>query len=247
MLLASERHSRADLAVWEEQEAADQIHGSTPRAATRRAYAVKTIADFVICGPCYASVSWGKDSLVLAHLVRLAAPRTPLVWVRVEPIANPDCVLVRDAFLAAFPGPYEEIEVRCERDANGWHATGTLEHGFQEAVRRFGRRYINGVRADESGIRKLMMRRLGLVGLHTCRPLGWWSAQDVYGHLAHHELPIHPSYAMCGGGRWPREHLRVSSLGGRRGDQFGRNEWEREYYGDVLRRLEATYVATPLP
>ena len=39
------------------------------------------------------------------------------------------------------------------------------------------------------------------------------------------------------GGRFPRDRIRVASLSGRRGDGMGRAEWEREYYGDVLRRL----------
>ncbi|TXH99574.1 MAG: hypothetical protein E6Q76_19695 [Rhizobium sp.] len=63
-------------------------------------------------------------------------------------------------------------------------------------------------------------------------------AADVFAYLAFHGLPVHPNYAMLGAGRWPREYLRTAPLGGKRGDQFGRAEWEREYYGDVLRRLE---------
>jgi len=54
-----------------------------------------------------------------------------------------------------------------------------------------------------------------------------------------YNLPVHPAYAMTAGGRWDRKHIRVASLGGQRGAQYGRREWEREYYGDVLRRLEA--------
>lgn len=241
-LIPSHRHRPADLTLWVELEAADQLHGRTAAAARRHAQATRAAAEFNKSGNCYASVSWGKDSLVLAHIVRLAAPTVPLIWVRVEPIANPDCMAVRDAFLRMFPGPYEEIVVQCRRDRAGWHATGTLEAGFAKAVQRFGGRYLNGVRAEEAGYRKIMMRKLGLAGPNTCRPLGWWTAAEIYGHLAVHDLPVHPAYAMLGGGRWDRNHLRVSSLGGRRGDGMGRNEWELEYYGDVLRRLEAGRV-----
>lgn len=238
MLIPSHRHTTADLALWSEFEEADHINGHRPAMAARITRGMDVIREFVAAGPCYASVSWGKDSTVLAHLVRLAAPAIPLVWVRVEPIANPDCGAVRDAFLASYPGPYLEVVVPCRHDHAGWHATGTLESGFQEAARRFGDRYVSGVRADESGVRKIAMRTRGLSGPRTCRPLGWWSAADVYAYASVSSLPVHPAYAMLGGGRWTRDQLRVSSLGGRRGDQMGRAEWETEYYGDVLRRLQ---------
>ena len=70
-------------------------------------------------------------------------------------------------------------------------------------------------------------------------PAGLVSAADVFAYLASRQLPVHPAYAMLGGGRYQRDRIRVSSLGGRRGDGMGRAEWEREYYGDILRRLEA--------
>ena len=64
-------------------------------------------------------------------------------------------------------------------------------------------------------------------------------ALETFGYLAAHDLPVHPAYAMLGGGRWERDRIRVASLGGRRGDGIGRAEWEREYYSDVLNRLAA--------
>ena len=90
-----------------------------------------------------------------------------------------------------------------------------------------------------AGARKIMARTHGASTRSTCRPITWWSVQDVFSWLAAKDLPAHPVYAMQGGGRWPRERIRVASLGGRRGSGIGRSEWEREYYGDVLRRLES--------
>ncbi|WP_348239976.1 phosphoadenosine phosphosulfate reductase family protein, partial [Salmonella enterica] len=59
------------------------------------------------------SVSWGKDSVVVAHLARRADPTIPIVWV---PTIRADgtsyeadaTYRVRDTFLAAHPGVYEE-------------------------------------------------------------------------------------------------------------------------------------------
>lgn len=239
MLIASPRHTSADLRLWRELEAADLVHGRRlVRDGRKVARSLEALAAFTDAGPCYLGVSWGKDSVVVAHLAR----RVPLVWVRVEPWTNPDCLLVRDAYLAAHPVEvYREEVVTTWRDREG----GTSAHGFAAAQRALGTdRHVSGVRADESRSRLLRCARWGESTPRTCAPLARWTAQDVYGYLAHHGLPVHPAYACLGGGRWPRDRIRVASLGGQRGDGLGRAEWEREYYGDALRIASA---AAPAP
>ena len=123
MLLTSTRYSAADAERWASLERADQVHASTLRFRRHVNRAESWLRGFVAEGRrAYAGVSWGKDSTVLADMVARVAPALPLVWVRVEPIANPDCMLVRDAFLAMNPtARYDEIVVECIRDAAGWH------------------------------------------------------------------------------------------------------------------------------
>lgn len=238
MLIPSERHSCDDLSRWRELERRDAIHASTSRFARHVARAEMWLDGFVREGDgAYAGVSWGKDSTVLADMVARVVPTIPLVWIRVEPIANPDCALVRDAFLSSHPAArYEEIVVWCRRDDRGWHATGTLESGFRQAADRFGRRHISGVRADESGARKRRMLRFGESSADTCAPIGWWRAEDVWAYLYDRRLPVHPAYA-CMGRLWDRDRIRVASLGGQRGTGHGRAEWERRYYGARLREI----------
>jgi phosphoadenosine phosphosulfate reductase len=243
MLIQSDRHTGEDLELWAEYERADLIHAESPRMERIVEKSIEGIREFASSGPCYCGVSWGKDSVVAAHLVctaaRLYGLSIPLVWVRVEPIANPDCAAVRDDFLSRFQADYHEPEVWCTHDDSGWHATGTLESGFAEAERAIGTsRHISGIRADESALRCISVRHRGMSTANSCRPLANWTAQDVFAWLALMDLPVHPAYAMMGGGRWERQWIRVSSLGGERGTEFGRAEREREYYGDVLRRLE---------
>ena len=60
----------------------------------------------------------------------------PIVWVRVEPIKNPDCIAVRDEFFRRFDHPYHEETVWCRQDDEGWHATGTLQKAFMKPRRR---------------------------------------------------------------------------------------------------------------
>lgn len=237
MLIPSPRHTDTDLRVWAELEDADRAWGESRRVAWKAAGSMAAIHQFLREGPAYCGVSWGKDSVVLAEMACWVGSQhgliAPLIWVRVDPVGNPDCPAVRDAFLSRWPHhPYHEIGVG--HDGRG---TGRLKKGFAEVGRRFGLRHLSGLRADESGGRKISMRHRGLVTEKSCRPLGWWTAADVFGFLAFHGLPVHPAYACLGGGRWLREHLRVATLGGERGSQFGRAEWEREYYGDYLNRL----------
>jgi hypothetical protein len=39
---------------------------------------------------------------------------------------------------------------------------------------------------------------------------------------------------MSMGGTIDRNHIRVSSVGGKRGSNMGRAEWEKLYYPDIL-------------
>lgn len=236
MLISSDRHTPEDLRLWAEHKNADHVHGMTIDRKIDEAIAcVRQFAE----QPCYAGISWGKDSVVLAHLVAISGMRIPCVWFRIEPICNPDCERVATAFVDRWHIDYHEIVRHCTRDADGWHASGTLESAAAEAEQRWGIRRMLGIRASESHARRLTCLINGTATANTCRPLAWWTAADVMGYLARYNLPTHPVYAMLGGGRYERARLRVASLGGRRGDGIGRAEWEREYYGDELRRLEA--------
>ncbi len=239
MLIPSIKHTPQDLALWREQEEADLLHPLKDKPAKAleemRSFCERLRAEK---RGLYVGVSWGKDSTVVAHLASLLSNPPPLVFVRVEPIFNPDCLLVRDAFLQSHPiVTYKEYLTHARRSPSGWHASGTLEAGFKQAAADTGAAYISGVRAEESTTREIRCHTHGVSSKNTCAPLAWWSTQDVFTYLAVNKLPVHPAYAMQGGGRWLREHLRVASLGGRRGDGHGRAEWEAEYYGTEVRRI----------
>lgn len=238
MLLTHKRLRAEDLAHWQRLERADAVHAWTQAHLRRVDQACAAIASFAAADHCYAGVSWGKDSTVLAHLVLAAAPKVPLVWVRVEPIRNPDCLLVRDAFLKRYTwAVYREVEVWCTRDAAGeWHAKGTLERGFGVAARDYGKRYVSGVRGEESGARKKRAMRGHVLGT-TCAPLAFWGQEDVFAYLYAHRLPVHPAYACTLGGLLERGRVRVSSLGGQRGTGMGRTSWEQAYYRQELAEI----------
>jgi phosphoadenosine phosphosulfate reductase len=219
VLIASPRHTREDLRVWAERERMDRRLARSGALDRPFAMAAQAVADFLDGGPAYVSVSWGKDSTVLADLVLRVAPRTPLIWFAAEGIENPDCALVRDEFLCRWPVRYFEIGVPGDGDPDSWDVSS-----------RSARR-ISGLRAEESSTRALSAAVHGVATARSCRPLLRWCAEHVYAYLAARDLPVHPAYACSLGGTIDRRHLRVGPLGGERGTGHGRAEWERRYYG----------------
>lgn len=237
MLIPSARHRPEDLAIWSELESADRLHYRLGNVASKAGRAWAAIAEFGAAGPCVVMSSWGKDATAVAHLAMAAG--LPIVHIA-QPDADPtgECEAVADAFLSAHPtAAYHVIRVpRTGDPLIPGRPTPELLAGVAESRRRFETdRWVNGLRRAEKGGRQF---RPGAICGVSCAPIFDWSTADVFAYLAYHDLPVHPRYAMLGGGRWPRERLRVCTFGGFRGGGGGRNEWEYEYYGDVLRRIE---------
>lgn len=250
MLIDSPRITARDRETWAAHERVDAVHAQRRALRDKEARAIDAMREFAARGPCYVGVSWGKDSTVVAHLAcRLAAdggPRLPIVWVRREPIDNPECHLVRDAFARMFPeADMHEVRIDCEYDPahpQCWWRKGDprrtpdarpKQQGFAEVARRWGERYVSGVRAAESGARVARMRAYGVSTERTCAPIGWWSTADVFAHLYRHGLPVHPAYALTAGGLYQRDRLRVGSIGSHHGQGHGRADWERRYYPEI--------------
>lgn len=248
MLIPSDRHTDADLELWAELEEADAIHAARPALAARSKQSIASICEFAEAGPCHAGTSWGKDSVVLCHLLWNASPDIPLMHLR-PTNHNPDCDAVRDRYFAQFPGQsYTEVVV----DYSGIDRVGLPDHEVDRltderwyaAIRDYEAvhydRHLLGIRSDESFGRMIRTLRWGINTARTSAPLAHWRTADIYAYLALHNLPVHPAYAMLGGGRWPRERLRVAEIGDTHGKGSGRRDWEAEYYGDVLRRGEVS-------
>lgn len=244
MLLSSHRHTPDDLRLWAEHEAADRQLANG--IGWREAAAIDELCRFAMTGTCYVCTSWGKDSVVLCSLLAMSGLRLPVVNLRVDPTRNPYCDSVRDVVLRRYSLEYHEINVSY-RDCGQWFSVdweretfARWRAGWREVQSRFGERHISGVRAAESSKREKRMRFFGLSSQFTCAPIGHWSTELVFAFLARHDLPVHPNYAMLGGGRYDRSRIRVAELGDLVGNGMGRTAHEREYYGDVLRRIEAS-------
>lgn len=228
-LIVSTRHTRADLAHWARLARRDNLLARAPELDRLVDQATAAMRDFAAAGPCLLGTSWGKDSVVVAHLAWSAGLDVPvmrMVQDRPDRRENPDIPAVRDAFLNRFPCSYTEF-------------MSSADDGLAHMNAANGGRYISGVRADESSTRSLTVAKNGLASASTCRPIGWWRAMHVWAYLARHDLPIHPAYAMTHGGVLNRDRIRVHSIGGtEQGSGVGRLQWERHYYKEVWHDLD---------
>lgn len=240
MLIPSPRHTDADVRAWAKLAAVDAMRWRRDERRLRRALerAARDAREFADAGPCYAGLSAGKDSVLLCHVLHAHDVRVPIVYVEVMPHGSPEAPAVIEA-VQSWGVAVDRIRVDCERDPStgGWLGTGRLSEGFARAAEKYGDRYISGVRRDESHAREMRFRNLGVSSDRTCAPLSSLSTDDVFACAHGLGLPLHPAYAMTGGGLFDRAHLRVSTLGGSRGTAMGRREWEMRYYADELRAL----------
>lgn len=242
MLIESPRITDADRVIWNELFESDQIWTVKQSKIDQSLEALREFSKW----NCYLGTSWGKDSVVCLHLCLTNGIKVPVVNLRIHPTRNPYCDAVRDVFLSRFDCDYYEVDVDYSQALSEWFSItwGKETYAYWDAAWRsvesqFGDRHISGVRAIESGKRELRMRSFGLNSPNTCAPLGWWTSEDVFSYLAKHDLPTHPNYAMNGGGRYPRNRIRVAEIGDYVASGAGRRQWETEYYGDIMRRILA--------
>jgi len=242
MLIQSHRHKPEDLALWEEYADMDKFNITAKGFFDRLFEAKKLAKEFSEREKkSYLSVSWGKDSVVLLHLFYMLNIKTKVIYVRQLDNENPESHRIRDHFIARFPDiDYEEITYTYKDADETWYRNGKPDRWYQllrELQRKYGC-HITGIRSDESSKRKKRCCVFGEETINSFAPISWLKYTDIFAYLSLYHLPIHPNYAMLGGGRWPRERLRVAALGNIEGTGAGRREWEQEYYGDVLRRME---------
>ena len=234
MLINSDRHTVADIEEWRRLERFDKLLG---RNADQKAEAaIEEIEIFKLKHHhSYVGTSWGKDSLVICHLVARAQLKIPIVWFPMDPLETPECRVVRDKFLARYPNvDYREAPLMTYSTGDWWlQHLGTFSSKVLPSAGYFDGSYVSGIRGEESSGRKQRMKSGIEVG-KTCAPIGYWTGEEVFAYLHYHDLPIHPAYAMSFGGTIDRKRLRVSFLGGEQGTGKGRGLWEQKYYGDRL-------------
>lgn len=236
MLIKTSRHTSEDLELWDALEQSDLLYYNTHNMAYREQRAIEEIVKFGSIDKFYVGVSWGKDSIVTLHLslrsglsFKTISAKGTYVTKGINALYLDD---VRNVFLETYNLDYEEI-------AYPEYPPKSKQKSLQLFGKKYTSRHILGVRSEESGIRKRSRNIHGISTNNVCRPIIDWPTAMVFAYCVHYGLPLHPNYGFLGGGRWDRNQIRVGgSILGEDGQSFGRLEWEREYYSDVIKQFE---------
>ena len=241
MLIDSPRLTEQDRRLWQVWLRADEFHTRSSEYRKRKEMTHGIIAEFLEQEKRYfVAVSWGKDSVVLADMFYQAGAKCKYIYIRNlarEPEGN---IAVRDEFLKQYPLDYEEIVYDyADADETYFDRHGNpkkWQHILQDLQKQFGC-HVTGIRYDESAKRRRRFHIFGLETVNSFAPFRYMTAYDIFAYLWEHDLPVHPNYAMTGGGRWDKYRIRVAAIGNKEGDGIGRQEWEKEYYRDICNRV----------
>lgn len=227
-LIPSSKHTRADLDAWERFAETCSLRIGSADYERRKDIARNAVTSAEVD---YVSVSWGKDSVVLAHLFLTLRPRIPIVHISIDPWETDDTLEVRDVMLDAYEADYREYHLW----VGGEDTTYSPALMFSLASKEIGPAYASGLRGDESLERARRLQYTGEVSRNVCTPLIRWDGFDVFAYAMEHGLPIHPSYAFLMGGTLSPERCRVAEMNiDGRGNGFGRDERTARYYGAEL-------------
>lgn len=202
----------------------------------------------------YASVSGGKDSLVMSHLIRQVYPDCPLVWVNQGLLAEwDDCIELLEYLKTQ---DWNIIELCPVRDL--WHLyldygvplEGTMDtkadklinqrliydpiEEYQEMNNIKG--YAWGIRKQESRNRAFYLNKYGEVhtlknGLVCCSPVAFWTTQNIWEYIDMHSLKYPAIYDV------DRMTVRNGCPIGTTGANWGRLAELRKHYPDIYNQF----------
>ena len=212
------------------------------------------------------SMSFGKDSVVMAHLILAVAPSTPVVYERCEDFNEwPDTQRVKEEFLGRFSCEYHEVIgpslIDTFREAGFYIQDETESIRARQAQKQYSRlkketlnRFARenghagsfiGMRLDESVKRRALFLKRGPLyfasgrGLWACNPLAFWKAADTWAYILDKNLPYDELYDKNPVGR---ENARNGAMCGTRGATFfGRMTQLKQMYPSIFNQFAAEF------
>lgn len=160
-------------------------------------------------GRCYLSLSWGKQSIILAHMLYHINPHIPCVhWSGPDANIIADFSSVKNRFLSRWPIKYVEFD-HGDDDLLGNGQRYLVDHDLQG--------YVIGFAADESRARKMTLAKNDDHQIATvrsalrCTPLRHWTREDYAAYIATHSIPLLSPYRRFG--LWVRTSTGVATGG----------------------------------
>ena len=175
-----------------------KIYGMLPVYQQREKNALHDIGHMLKVFPnSYLSLSWGKQSIILAHMIYQLKCDIPVVFFN-EPDTDiiADFTSVRDQFLTKWPVNYVEIndgKMSPRRSAKDYVAKNNMNG------------VIMGLAAHESKSRAYAMKRNNKYniynyadGMGRCCPLAYWTIKDYGAYISKYQIPLLSIYIRYG-------------------------------------------------
>jgi len=163
----------------------------------------------------YISCSWGKDSILVVHLIISRYPDTTIIFMN-SGYALSDIYKFRDYYLKEYRVK-NYIELKCPHDyveLNLKYGLPSIDRSISdhEKVKNIIKKDVIdewaiknnydccfwGIRADETAGRKKLLRKYGLLyrtsEIAKCSPIGWWGNNDVWNIIDCLNIPYSKIY-----------------------------------------------------
>lgn len=204
----------AEITSFEEQMACGKIHAASALFRHRLKFAQDGIAAMMHAAPrSYVSISFGKQSLCVAHLVFSVAPETPMFFLASdETWMLYDYADVIEQFRARWPIRLAIVQTHRLADAKSW--ADSRAAGDQDIQTMCKREewdgWYWGLGKDESRARRMTTLASYTQqtehpsifryqdGKHRCCPVMHWSINDLAAYIATHEIPMLNLYRKFG-------------------------------------------------
>lgn len=244
-----------------------ELHSQTREFLHRIQSGLKIISDGLnAMQRPYASVSFGKDSVVMAHLLLSVAPALPMLYVNCgEWDEWPDTPRVKMEFVSRFPcrlielnGPsitsaYFQAGEMYMQDEECTQSAHKAQHDYSSSLgkildeeakaRNFDGAFM-GLRKEESNNRARLFAMHGPLyysstrDLWACHPLAWWTGRDVWTYIVKHDLPYNELYDLDQRGR---EKARNGAMFGTRSARYGRLVFLKQMYPGWFNRFATEF------
>lgn len=175
---------------------------SLPQFQQKLEKAKALVKEALTIAPSYVACSWGKDSIVLAHLCQQVQPDILIFhYASIESsegiVDNYPCII--STYREKFNPNYQELIAKRE-----WAKTpDTVQDRINSSIDSKYKLAFVGLRAEESKPRRIVLRQYGLIhqyqsgkhkGKYRACPLAWWGWKDIYAYCVAFDLPLLSRY-----------------------------------------------------
>jgi len=204
----------AEISNYSEQMAIGKLHGKSPRHRRAVDYALEGIRALLDIAPrCYVSLSFGKQSIIVAHMAQRIRPDIPMYFLASSETWDlHDYERVVDEYCSRFRPRLTIVQTDRMAGAASWKES--RDAGDQDLQQMCPRDewdgWLWGLAMDESRPRRITLAQ-GVKqrnahptiyrykdGKYRGCPIMRWGIDDLAAYIVHHDLPLLSIYTKYG-------------------------------------------------